>query len=66
MAKMYRKYERLLISGEYANENELCNALGLNYEDLYEDERAGDEDTSVRHSSGRGIKPLFPSKRKGK
>lgn len=43
MPKMIRKYERMLEQGLYANENELCNALGLNYEDIYEDEAEEDE-----------------------
>lgn len=43
VAKMYKKYERMLNSGEYMNENELCNALGLNYDDLYEDESDDDD-----------------------
>ena len=34
----------MLNSGEYMNENELCNALGLNYDDLYEDESDDDDD----------------------
>lgn len=44
MPKMYKKYERMLNSGEYADENELCNALGLNYDDLYEDESDEEDD----------------------
>ena len=44
MAKMLKKYERMLQSGEYMNERELCNALGLNYDDLYEDEHNDDDD----------------------
>lgn len=44
MAKMYKKYERLLKNGEYKDENELCNALALNYDDLYEDESDEDDD----------------------
>lgn len=44
MAKMYKKYERMLNSGEYMNENELCNALGLNYDDLYEDKSDNDDE----------------------
>lgn len=44
MGKMYNNFERMLNSGEYSNENELCNDLGLNYDDLYEDESDDDDD----------------------
>lgn len=54
MPKMIRKYERMLEQGLYANENELCNALGLNYEDIYEDE--AEEDDEPQKSQNRNRK----------
>ncbi|MBQ8748032.1 MAG: hypothetical protein IJZ08_09245 [Clostridia bacterium] len=41
--RMKAKYERMLRSGEYMSERELCNALGLNYDDLYEDTKDEDD-----------------------
>ncbi len=35
--RMYEDYEKALESGEYDNEEELCNDKGLNYSDLYYD-----------------------------
>ena len=37
-------YERLMESGEYSSVNEMCNQLGLNYDDVYEDDLADDDD----------------------
>ena len=50
MAKMLKKYERLLISGEYSSINEMCNDLGLNYDEIYEDEPDDDyeEDFQIK------------------
>lgn len=50
MAKMRKEYEKLLRSGEYMDENEMCNDLGLNYDDLYEDE-PDDEDGQEQRKS---------------
>lgn len=44
MPRMYRKYERMLMSGEYENETELCNALGLDRYELYEDDDEDDDE----------------------
>ncbi len=41
MGKMFKEYSDMLVSGEYENEEDLCNGEGLNYDELYEDE---DED----------------------
>lgn len=69
MPKMLKKYARLLEQGEYDSIQELCNDLGLNYDDLYEDEK-DDEDESPVFGAGRGRrpKPLFPdsTNKKGK
>ena len=53
MPKMIRKYERMLEQGLYANENELCNALGLNYEDIYEDEAEEDDEPQKPQNKNR-------------
>lgn len=37
-------YERLMASGEYFSVEEMCNQLGLNYDDVYEDDLADDDD----------------------
>lgn len=42
MGRMSDEYESLLESGEYEDEEELCNDLGLNYDDLYEDDEEDD------------------------
>lgn len=42
MGKMCSDYEDMLSSGEYESEDELCNDLGLNYDDLYEDDEDDD------------------------
>lgn len=63
MAKMLKKYERMLISGEYASENELCNALGLNYDDLYEDEHDDDDDLPTYRSTGNRRGSMAPRKK---
>jgi len=44
MAKMIKKYQDMLDSGKYDNEEELCNQEGINYDDLYEDEDEDSED----------------------
>ena len=44
MPKMIKKYERMLEQGLYDDENELCNDLALNYEDIYEDEEEDDDE----------------------
>lgn len=54
MAKMRKEYERFLRSGEYMDENEMCNDLGLNYDDLYEDERDEEDEQDQRKKSNRG------------
>lgn len=54
MAKMRKEYERLLRSGEYMDENEMCNDLGLNYDDLYEDERDDEDEREQRNSRNNG------------
>ena len=64
MGKMIRKYERMLESGEYSSENELCNALGLNYDDLYEEEAQEDDGTEWGAKRGRYSKPLFGDTKK--
>lgn len=68
MPKMYRKYERMLERGEYDSINEMCNDLGLNYDDLYENEKDDDEEPVWGTGRGRKPKPLFPdlNKKKGK
>lgn len=33
---LYPRYERLLRNGEYDSVEEMCNALGLNYDDVYD------------------------------
>lgn len=33
---LYPRYEQLLESGEYSSVEEMCNALGLNYDDVYD------------------------------
>ena len=33
---LYPMYERLLQNGEYDSVEEMCNALGLNYDDVYD------------------------------
>lgn len=38
MGEMYKEYQDKLDSGEYENEEDLCNSEGLNYEDLYKDD----------------------------
>ena len=38
-----REYERMLERGEYDSVEELCNDLGLNYEDVYEEPSEDDE-----------------------
>ncbi len=42
--RMSDVYENMLARGEYENENELCNDLALNYDDLYEDDGEDDDD----------------------
>ena len=37
--KMYEKYEKLMASGKYDSIEEMCNELGLNYSDLYYDDK---------------------------
>lgn len=65
MPKMIRKYERMLESGEYESIQELCNDLGLNYDDLYEDEKDDEEEKFVPGiGRGRRSKPLFPDTKK--
>ena len=46
MATLYPKYQRLMDNGEYESVNEMCNALCLNYDDVYDysDEEEEDED----------------------
>ena len=41
---MFDRYRDLLDRGEYDSEEELCNALALNRDDLYEDEYDDDDD----------------------
>lgn len=36
MIRLYKKYEEMLVSGEYEDLDDLRNALGLNYLDVYE------------------------------
>lgn len=42
---LYSEYEKMIESGEYENEEDLCNGEGLNYDDIYDvrSERYGDE-----------------------
>lgn len=42
---LYPEYEKMLESGEYENEEDLCNDEGLNYDEIYDGkiERYGDE-----------------------
>ncbi len=59
--RLERKYERLLESGEYESLDELCNDLGLNYDDLYEENLKDDDDDEEEfHNYNRRSKPLFP------
>ena len=41
---MFDRYRDLLDRGEYDSEEELCNALALNRDELYEDEYDDDDD----------------------
>jgi len=66
MPKMLRKYEKMLESGEYESIQELCNDLGLNYDDLYEDDKGEDETPVWGTGRGRKPKPLFPDDKKKK
>ncbi len=36
MPTLYPKYERLMSRGEYESVEEMCNDLGLNYDDVYD------------------------------
>lgn len=40
---MYKEYQDMLDSGQYENEEDLCNHEGLNYDDLYMDEDQSEE-----------------------
>lgn len=42
--KMIEKYQRMLDSGKYDSVEEMCNAEGLNYSDIYYDDSDDEDD----------------------
>ncbi len=50
--RMYEKYQRMLNSGKYDNEEELCNGEGINYSDLYYDDSDSRNSRSGNYFSG--------------
>ena len=41
--RLFPYYERLLRSGEYDSVEEMCNILGLNYDDVYDYDSYGEQ-----------------------
>lgn len=50
--KMIEKYQRMLETGRYDSEEEMCNELGLNYSDIYYEE--SDEEKAAAAARRRG------------